>query len=152
MLSSPPALLFTSSMSERVRRNWSVSFLASRLCASFTIIDAVLLQVQRCLSVNPVTYWMAALIWDTLVSLVFVTIAACIIQAFQVVAIALTPINITVIMSINMQSFILEKIFHPPAFSQVPSYTLGANFPATLLLMLLFCQARCPLLFLINSN
>ena len=36
---------------------------------------------------GPVTYWIATLVWDTLVSLVFVIIAAIIIQAFQVIAI-----------------------------------------------------------------
>ena len=91
MLFPLPALLFTSSMSEPVRRNWSVSstFVASScLLASIIIVPVALLQVQRCLSVNPITYWMAALIWDTVVSLVFVTIAACIIQAFQVIALS----------------------------------------------------------------
>ena len=68
-----------------------------------------LLQVQRCLSVSPVTYWMATLIWDTAVSLVFVTIAAIIIQAFQVIAIA------HIIISIIMGNFPPDKVSHSSA-------------------------------------
>ena len=49
---------------------------------------------------SPVTYWMATLIWDTVVSLVFLTIAAIIIQAFQVIAIAIALLIISIIMSI----------------------------------------------------
>ena len=75
------------------------------LHASIIIIPVPLSQVQRCLSVNPITYWMAALIWDTVVSLAFVTIAACIIQAFQVIASTFTLIIIT--------SFIMS-IYHLP--------------------------------------
>ena len=63
------------------------------ICASIIIIPVTNSQVQRCLSVNPITYWMAALIWDTAVSLVFVTIAACIIQAFQVIASSFTALS-----------------------------------------------------------
>ena len=47
----------------------------------------LLQKVQRCLSVSPFTYWLAALIWDAVISLVFITIAAVTIQAFQVIII-----------------------------------------------------------------
>ena len=128
----------------------------SWLHASIIIIPVPLSQVQRCLSVNPITYWMAALIWDTVVSLVFVTIAACIIQAFQVTAPTFThqhchEYSFSLFGFVKMLSFIWQNL-HQSALSQVPSYTSGANFPASLLLMLLFCQARCWNQFLINSN
>ena len=78
-----------------------------------------ILQVQRCLSVSPVTYWMATLIWDTIISLVFVTIAAIIIQAFQVIAIsiALFVISIIIILSIawlceDAKLYLKEFFFH----------------------------------------
>ena len=49
---------------------------------------------------SPVTYWLATLIWDTVVSLVFLTIAAITIQAFQVIAIVIALLFISISMSI----------------------------------------------------
>jgi hypothetical protein len=76
-------------------------------------------QVQRSFSVGPFTYWIASLLWDSAVSITFLVVAAIIIQAFQV--------------GTSLLQVLLPR--------QVRSYTAGENFPATILLMFLFCLA-----------
>jgi ABC-type amino acid transport system permease subunit len=102
-------------------------------------------QVQKSFQVRTFEYWLAALIWDSFISILYMALAAVIIAAFGVKALSNgsnLPAALLLIffycLCMNCAVYLLEKLFQEPSLGQIVTLTVAVFIGiSTLILMLL---------------
>lgn len=83
-------------------------------------------QIHRTFGVGPIKYWMAIMIWDILISLIFMSIAALILYVFQVRSFSANAnlgasilLMLFYLLSSNSFIYIVEKLFSESSLGQI---------------------------------